>query len=408
MGIANRFKNAWDAFLNKDPTIVNGISYSYRPDRARLTGGNEQSIISPIYNRIALDVAELEIAHVRLDKEGRFNGYMDSNLNYCLTESANLDQTHRAFIHDVALSLMDEGSIAIVPTETNVNPSLSDGFDIYSMRTGKILEWFPDSVRVRVYNEKTGHKEDIIVPKRTTPIIENPFYTIMNDNNSIVQRLVRKLNLLDSIDEQSGKGKLDVIIQLPYSLKGDLRKKQAKERIESIKSQLKDSDYGIAYTDATEKITQLNRPAENNLMSQIEYLTKMLFDQLCMTPEILNGTADEKTMLNYYSRTIDAFISAIVNEMKRKWISKTGRTQGQSIRYRRDVFKLVPVTELGNITDSLTRNEVLSSNEVRDIISYKPSKQKGADDLRNKNINQPSESSNQNDEEEIQNGNEGL
>ena len=407
MGIVTRFKNGWNAFMNNDPLTVPGISYSYRPDRPRLTGGNEKSIVSPIYNRIALDVAELEIAHVRLDKEGRFDGYMDSYLNYCLTESANIDQTHREFIHDVVLSTMDEGSVAIVPVETINNPNLTEGFDICSVRTGKILEWFPTSIRVRVYNDRTGHKEDIVVPKSITPIIENPFYTVMNDNNSIVQRLIRKLNLLDSIDEQSGKGKLDIIIQLPYGLKGSLRKKQAEERIESIKEQLRNSEYGIAYTDATEKITQLNRPAENNLMSQIEYLTNMLYDQLGITPEVLNGTADEKTMLNYYTRTVEPYIAAIVNEIKRKWISKTGKTQGQSIRFRRNVFKLVPVSELGNVADSLTRNEILSTNEVRDIISYKPSKQDGADDLRNKNLNPPSNNqSEETNEEENQNGNE--
>ena len=407
MGIVTRFKNGWNAFMNKDPLTVPGISYSYRPDRPRLTGGNEKSIVSPIYNRIALDVAELEIAHVRLDKEGRFDGYMDSYLNYCLTESANIDQTHREFIHDVVLSTMDEGSVAIVPVETINNPNLTEGFDICSVRTGKILEWFPTSIRVRVYNDRTGHKEDIVVPKSITPIIENPFYTVMNDNNSIVQRLIRKLNLLDSIDEQSGKGKLDIIIQLPYGLKSSLRKKQAEERIESIKEQLRNSEYGIAYTDATEKITQLNRPAENNLMSQIEYLTNMLYDQLGITPEVLNGTADEKTMLNYYTRTVEPYIAAIVNEIKRKWISKTGKAQGQSIRFRRNVFKLVPVSELGNVADSLTRNEILSTNEVRDIISYKPSKQDGADDLRNKNLNPPSNNkSEETNEEENQNGNE--
>lgn len=407
MGIVTRFKNGWNAFMNNDPLTVPGISYSYRPDRPRLTGGNEKSIVSPIYNRIALDVAELEIAHVRLDKEGRFDGYMDSYLNYCLTESANIDQTHREFIHDVVLSTMDEGSVAIVPVETINNPNLTEGFDICSVRTGKILEWFPTSIRVRVYNDRTGHKEDIVVPKSITPIIENPFYTVMNDNNSIVQRLIRKLNLLDSIDEQSGKGKLDIIIQLPYGLKSSLRKKQAEERIESIKEQLRNSEYGIAYTDATEKITQLNRPAENNLMSQIEYLTNMLYDQLGITPEVLNGTADEKTMLNYYTRTVEPYIAAIVNEIKRKWISKTGKTQGQSIRFRRNVFKLVPVSELGNVADSLTRNEILSTNEVRDIISYKPSKQDGADDLRNKNLNPPSNNqSEETNEEENQNGNE--
>ena len=407
MGIVTRFKNGWNAFMNNDPLTVPGISYSYRPDRPRLTGGNEKSIVSPIYNRIALDVAELEIAHVRLDKEGRFDGYMDSYLNYCLTESANIDQTHREFIHDIVLSTMDEGSVAIVPVETINNPNLTEGFDICSVRTGKILEWFPTSIRVRVYNDRTGHKEDIVVPKSITPIIENPFYTVMNDNNSIVQRLIRKLNLLDSIDEQSGKGKLDIIIQLPYGLKSSLRKKQAEERIESIKEQLRNSEYGIAYTDATEKITQLNRPAENNLMSQIEYLTNMLYDQLGITPEVLNGTADEKTMLNYYTRTVEPYIAAIVNEIKRKWISKTGKAQGQSIRFRRNVFKLVPVSELGNVADSLTRNEILSTNEVRDIISYKPSKQDGADDLRNKNLNPPSNNkSEETNEEEIQNGNE--
>ena len=362
-------------------------SYYYRPDRPRFTRGNEKSIVTSVYNRIAMDVSSLILQHVQLDKNGRFSSVVDSGLNRCLTLEANMDQTGRAFIQDVVMSMFDEGCVAIVPVDTELDPYQTDSYDILSMRTGKIIQWYPAQVKVNLYNEQTGKKEDVIVDKKTIAIIENPLFAIINEPNSTMQRLIRKLNLLDSIDEQSGSGKLDLIIQLPYVIKTDARRKQAEERRKDIEMQLAGSKYGIAYTDGTEHITQLNRPAENNLMKQIEYLTSMLYSQLGITKEIMNGTADEKAMLNYNNRTIEPIVSAIVDEMKRKFLTKTARTQGKSIVFFRDPFRLVPVNELADIADKFTRNEILTSNEVRQIVGMKPSKDPEADVLRNKNLN---------------------
>jgi len=393
ISLGSRLKQAWNAFLNRDPT--NGWNFgrgdTYRPDRPRLSRGNEKSIITSVYNRIAVDAANIDINHVRLDENDRYISTMDSGLNECLTLSANIDQTGRALIQDAVMSMMDEGCVAIVPVDTTVNPWLSGSFDINSLRTGQILEWHPTTIKVRVYNERTGSKEDVFVPKATTAIIENPFYSIMNEPNSTLQRLIRKLNLLDSIDEQSGSGKMDLIIQLPYIIKTDARKAQAEARRKDIEEQLMSSKYGIAYTDGTERITQLNRPVENNLMKQIEYLTSMLYSQLGITQSILDGTADEKTLLNYYNRTIEPIMSAIVDEMKRKFLTKTARTQKQSILLFRDPFKLVPVGEISEMADKFTRNEIMSSNEIRQIIGMKPSKDPKADELNNSNINKGTE-----------------
>ena len=394
MALTNRLQHAWNAFLNRDPTYWRasyGPASYYRPDKIRPTMGNERSMVSSVYNRIALDVAYIDIFHARLDDDGRYTEQISSGLNECLNLSANIDQTGKAFIQDIVMSMMDEGVVAIVPVDTTINPEKSGSFDILSMRTGKIKEWYPEHVTVELYNEKTGMKEDLLLPKNTIGIIENPLYAVMNEPNSTLQRLIRKLNLLDVIDEQSGSGKLDLIIQLPYVIKTPARKQQAEERRRDIEMQLAGSKYGIAYTDGTEKITQLNRPVENNLMKQIEYLTNMLYSQLGLTQEILNGSADEKTMLNYYNRTIEPIVSSIVDEMKRKFLTKTARTQGQSIVYFRNPFKLVPVAELAEISDKLTRNEIASSNEIRQIIGWKPSDEPGADELRNKNLNQSKE-----------------
>ena len=394
MALTNRLQHAWNAFLNRDPTYWRasyGPASYYRPDKIRPTMGNERSMVSSVYNRIALDVAYIDIFHARLDDDGRYTEQISSGLNECLNLSANIDQTGKAFIQDIVISMMDEGVVAIVPVDTTINPEKSGSFDILSMRTGKIKEWYPEHVTVELYNEKTGRKEDLLLPKNTIGIIENPLYAVMNEPNSTLQRLIRKLNLLDVIDEQSGSGKLDLIIQLPYVIKTPARKQQAEERRRDIEMQLAGSKYGIAYTDGTEKITQLNRPVENNLMKQIEYLTNMLYSQLGLTQEILNGSADEKTMLNYYNRTIEPIVSSIVDEMKRKFLTKTARTQGQSIVYFRNPFKLVPVAELAEISDKLTRNEIASSNEIRQIIGWKPSDEPGADELRNKNLNQSKE-----------------
>lgn len=387
----SKLKKVWNVFFNKDPTDtykVMGTSYPYRPDRSRLTKGNEKSIVNAIYNRIALDVSSIVINHVRLDENGRFLSIVNSGLNKCLTVEANIDQTGRAFIQDVIISMLDEGSVAVIPVETTGNPNLSDSYDITSMRTGKILEWSPKSVKVKVYNENKGQKEDIPLLKKTVAIVENPFYSVINESNSTMQRLIRKLNLLDAIDEQVGSGKLDLIIGLPYVIKTEARRKEAEKRRDDIVNQLTGSKYGIAYTDGTEHITQLNRPVENNLMTQIEYLTSMLYSQLGITQSIMDGTADDKTMLNYYNRTIEPIISSIVDEMKRKFLSKTARAQLQSIMFFRDPFKLVPVSELSEISDKLTRNEIASSNEMRQVIGWKPSKDPKADELRNKNLNE--------------------
>lgn len=389
--LGSRFRNAWNVFFNKDPTNYYkdvGTTYSYRPDRVRFSRGNERSIITSVYNRIALDCASIDIKHVQLDDNGRYLSTRDSGLNNCLTADANLDQTGRAFIQDVVASMFDEGCVAIVPVDTDRNPKDTNSYEILTMRTGKILEWRPSKVKVRVYDENTGKKEDIILPKKNVGIIENPFYSVMNEPNSTLQRLIRKLNLLDAIDEQSGSGKLDLIIQLPYVIKTDARRQQAETRRKDIETQLSGSKYGIAYTDGTERITQLNRSVDNNLMSQIEYLTSMLYSQLGITQSVLDGTADEKTMLNYYNRTIEPIISAIVDEMKRKFLTKTAKSQNQSILFFRDPFKLVPVNDIAEIADKFTRNEIMTSNEMRQIIGMKPSDDPKADELRNSNISE--------------------
>ena len=391
--VGSRLKHAWNAFMNRDPTSYYprdiGASYSYRPDRVRFTRGNERSIVTSVYNRIALDVASIDIQHCRLDENDRFIETIHSQFNECLTLNANIDQTGRAFMQDVVMSMFDEGCVAIVPIETTLDPTVTGSFDINSMRTGKITEWYPEHVKVYVYNERTGKKEDVILPKKSVGIIENPLYAVINEPNSTNQRLIRKLNILDSIDEQSGSGKLDLIIQLPYVIKSDARRKQAEDRRKDIEMQLSGSKYGIAYTDGTERITQLNRPVENNLMKQIEYLTSMLWSQLGITQAVLDGTADEKTMLNYHTRTIEPIVSAIVDEMKRKFLTKTARSQKQSILFFRDPFKLVPVADLAEISDKLTRNEIATSNEIRQIIGWKPSDDPKADQLVNSNISQP-------------------
>lgn len=393
MSLADRLKHSWNAFLNRDPTINGYREYGsgsyYRPDRVRLTRGNERSIITSVFNRIALDVSAIDIKHCRLDDNGRFKEIIPTRLNDCLTLEANVDQTSRAFIQDVVMSMFDEGCVALVPVDTTTNPNDSGSFDILSIRTGKIVEWYPSKVKVSVYNERIGKKEEITIDKSAVAIVENPLYAVMNEPSSTLQRLTRKLVLLDSIDEQSSSGKLDLIIQLPYVVKSEARKQQANERRQEIERQLTGSKYGIAYTDGTEKITQLNRPVENNLMKQIEYLTNQLYANLGITQTILDGTADEKTMLNYYSRTVEPIISAIVDEMKRKFLTRTARTQKQTIVFFRDPFKLVPVSNLAEIADKFTRNEILTSNEIRQIIGIKPSDDPKADQLINSNISQP-------------------
>lgn len=389
----SRVKNTWNAFRNRDPTNYYrepGMSYSYRPDRVRFSRGNERSIVTSVYNRIAMDVAQIDIRHCRVDKNGRYTEDVQSGLNDCLTLEANIDQTNRAFIQDVVMSMFDEGAVAIVPVDTVSDPTVSGSFDVLTMRTGKIIEWFPTSVKINVYNDRTGRKEDIIMPKRSVAIVENPLYAVINEPNSTMQRLVRKLNILDAIDEQSGSGKLDLIIQLPYVIKGEARQQQAERRRKDIEEQLK-GPFGIAYTDGTERITQLNRPVENNLMSQIEYLTNMLYSQIGMTPSVLDGTADEKTMLNYNNRTITPIVDAITGAMKRNFLTKTARTQGQTIMAFSNPFKLVPISQMAEIADKFTRNEILSSNEIRQIIGFRPSDDPKADELRNSNISQSKE-----------------
>lgn len=392
MGLGDRLQHAWNAFKNnRDPTtgfFNYGSSYSYRPDRVRFSGGNEKSIITSVYNRIAIDAAAINIKHVRLDKNERYAETMDSGLNTCLTLEANIDQTGRAFLQDVYMSMLDEGVVAIVPVDTSFEPKNPGSYEIESVRTGKILEWRPDSVKVRLYNDRTGNKEEIWCNKRNVAIVENPLYSVINERNSTMQRLIRKLNLLDAIDEQSGSGKLDLIIQVPYVIKSTNRRQQAEDRRKDIEQQLNNSKYGIAYADGTERIIQLNRPAENNLLRQIEYLTSMLFSQLGITQTVMDGTADEQTMLNYYSRSVEPFVSAVVDEMKRKFLTKTARTQLQSISYFRDPFKLVPVNSIAEIADKFTRNEIMTSNEIRQIIGIKPSDDPKADKLINSNLNQ--------------------
>ena len=411
MSLGARLRHSWNVFTGKESVGARwdiGPGYYYRPDRPIFSRGNERSIITSVYNRIALDVAAITIQHVRLDGEGRFNSVIDSTLNDCLSLEANLDQTGRAFIQDVVQSMLDEGCVALVPVDTDIDPN-NGSYKIETMRTGKILEWYPQYVKVRVYNERTGRKEDVLVPKRTVAIVENPFYAVMNEPNSTMQRLIRKLNILDAIDEQSGSGKLNLIIQLPYVIKTEARRQQAEKRRKDIEDQLSGSKYGVAYTDGTEHVVQLNRPVDNNLMSQIEFLTSMLYSQLGLTQSIMDGTADDKTMLNYLTRTVEPILSAIVDEIKRKFLTKTARSQKQSILFFRDPFKLVPVGEIAEIADKMTRNEVMSSNEIRGKIGLTPSKDPNADKLRNSNLSAPKEESTEQNiskEDEVQNGSE--
>lgn len=415
MTLGSRLRHAWNTFLSRDPLSYRysfGPSYAYRPDRPIFSRGNERSIVTSVYNRIALDVSSMTIQHVRLDENDRFKEVIESGLNNCLNLEANIDQTGRAFVQDIVMSMLDEGCVAIVPVDTTFNPKETGSFDISTMRTGKILEWYPQHVKVRVYNDRKGEKEDILVPKSTVAIVENPFYSVMNEPNSTMQRLIRKLNLLDAIDEQSGSGKLNLIIQLPYVIKTPARRQQAEERRKDIEEQLSGSKYGVAYTDGTEHVVQLNRPVDNNLMSQIEYLTSMLYSQLGLTQGIMDGSADEKTMQNYYTRTIEPILSAIVDEMKRKFLTKTARSQKQSILFFRDPFKLVPVGEIAEISDKMTRNEIMTSNEIRQKIGMKPSTDPKADELRNSNLSAPAENTPQSQptttpkEDNVQNGTE--
>ena len=393
MGLGDRLQHAWNAFMNnRDPTVTNFMDsggYTYRPDRPRLSRGNERSIVTSIINRIALDVAAIEIKHCKLDDDGRYIETLDTKFNNCLSVEANIDQSGRAFIQDVVMSMFDEGCVAIVPVDTDIDPTVSGAFDISSMRTAKILEWFPQHVKVKVYNDRTGQKQDIKLPKKSVAIIENPLFAVMNEPNSTLQRLIRKLNLLDAIDEQSGSGKLDLIIQLPYAVNNEIQRDRANTRRKDIEDQLTGSKYGIAYAGATEKITQLNRAVDNNLMKQIEYLTSMLYGQLGITQGVLDGTADEKTMLNYHTRAIEPIIAAIVDEMKRKFLTKTARTQKQSIMYFRDPFKLIPANEMAEVANTYARNGILEANEVRQIIGRKPSGDPNANKLINSNIKQP-------------------
>lgn len=391
--LMTRLKNSWNAFRNRDPTIFYnepGMSYTYRPDRPRFSRGNERTIATSVFNKIAIDVAAVDIRHCRTDENGRYVEDIKSDFNECLTLEANIDQTHRTFRQELVMSMFDEGVVAIVPIETKGDPTLSTSFDIKSMRTGKIVEWFPRSVKVEVYNDRTGRKEQIIMPKKSVAIVENPLYSVINEPNSTLKRLVRKLALLDAIDEQSASGKLDLIIQLPYAVKGELKQQQADKRRDAIIEQLR-GPYGIAYIDGTEKVTQLNRPIENNLTTQIQNLTNDFYSQIGITSEIMNGSADEQTMLNYNNRTVEPIVSAIVDAMKRSFLSKTARTQGQTIMAFRDAFKLVPINNIAEIADKFTRNEILTSNEIRQIIGFKPSKDPKADQLVNSNIAQPAE-----------------
>lgn len=392
INVGSRLKRAWNAFLNRDPPIRSSSyyygGYSYRPYYQRLGGATDRTVVSAIYNRIAVDASSITIQHVRLDENGRFNETIDSGLNSCLNLSANIDQTGRSFVEDIVLTMLDEGVVAVVPVDTDVDPKLTDSYEILTMRVGKITEWFPDSVRVKLYNDRNGEKEEIMVLKKNAAIIENPFYSVMNEPNGTMRRLIQKLNLLDSVDEQSSSGKLDLIIQLPYVIKNEARRAQAEERRRQIEDQLSGSKYGIAYTDGTEKITQLNRSLENNLLKQIEYLTALAYSQLGITQEIMNGTADEAAMTNYYSRMIEPIVSAIVDEFKRKFLTKTARSQRQSITFYRDPFKLVPIGTVAEMADKFTRNEIMSSNEFRQVIGLKPSKDPRADELRNKNLNE--------------------
>lgn len=392
LNMGARLKHAWNAFTNRDPTYYQrslGAGYSVRPDRPRLSRGNEKSIVTSIFNRIALDVSAVTIKHCRIDSNGRYIEDIDSDLNNCLNLEANIDQTSRAFIQDIVMSLLDEGCVAVVPIDTSIDPGITDSYKIQTMRTGKIIEWYPSHVKIRLYNDRKGEKEDIILPKKQVAIIENPLYAVINEHNSTMQRLIRKLSLLDATDEQTASGKLDLIIQLPYVVKTPARREQANLRRKDIEEQLAGSKYGIAYTDGTEKITQLNRSLENNLLKQIEYLTEMVYSQLGITQEVLNGTADEKTMLNYNNRTVEPFVASIVDEMRRKFLTKTARSQGQTITYFRDPFRLVPINDIAEIADKFTRNEIMTSNEIRQIVGMKPADDPKADELVNSNITQP-------------------
>lgn len=411
MGIRDRLQHAWNAFVYNDnnyvdPQNLGGLS-TFKPDRVHFSRGVERSIVTSVYNRLALDVSSIAIKHVRLDENGRFKEEVDSGLQNCLNVEANIDQTGRAFLQDVVMSMLDEGCVAIVPVDTTIDPAKSGSYEINTMRTGKILEWYPAHVRVRVYNDRKGIHEELVLPKSAVAIIENPLYAVINEPNSTMQRLIRKLNLLDVVDEQTSSGKLDLIIQLPYVIKTDARRKQAEERRKDIEMQLSGSKYGIAYTDGTERITQLNRPAENNLMKQVEYLTSMLYSQLGLTQSIMDGSADDKTMLNYYNRTVEPILAAITDEIKRKFLTKTARSQKQTIMYFRDPFKLTPVLDLAEIADKFTRNEIMTSNEIRQIVGMKPADDPSADELRNKNLNQSNEAIDNKKEiqspEEIQN-----
>ena len=405
MAFLDRLRHGWNAFLNDDEpkaAYSYGFSYGNRPDRVRMTRGNEKSIITAIYNRIASDAAAIDIEHVRLDEEDRYLETISSGLNNCLTLDANIDQTGRALIQDIVMSMLDEGVVAIVPVDATINPAVSTSFDIITMRTAKIIEWFPRHIRVRIYNDREGKFEEKVVPKSVTAIVENPFYAVINEPSSTMQRLIHKLALLDDVDEQSSSGKLDLIIQLPYTIKTEARRKQAENRRKDIEMQLAGSKYGIAYTDATEHITQLNRSVENNMLAQIEYLTNMLYSQMGITQSVLDGTANSETMLNYYNRTVEPILAAITDEMKRKFLSKTARTQRQSIEYFRDPFRLVPVEQFAEIADKMRRNEIMTSNELRQKIGMRPSQSEKADALENPNLAQPA--SQPQDGEEIQNG----
>lgn len=388
MNIGSRLKHAWNAFLNRDPpgSRYYGGGYNYRPDRMRFSRGSERTIINAIYNRIALDAASITINHVKLDENNRFDSIIDSGLNYCLNTEANADQTGRGLIQDIVMTFLEEGVAAVVPEKTNFDPRYSNSYEIYSMRVGVPVEWYPNHVRVRMFNELTGQKEEITFPKKMVALIENPFYAVMNAPNSTMQQLVRKLALLDVVDEQAGSGKLDMIIQLPYVIKSQARRDQAEQRRAEIEKQLSGSKYGIAYTDGTERIVQLNRSLENNILKSIEYLTNMVYSQLGVTQEILNGTADEKTMNNYMNRIIEPVISAIADEFKRKFLTKTARTQGQSIMFFRDPFRLAPVSMIAEMADKFTRNEIMTPNEIRQVIGMKPSKDPKSDQLVNRNI----------------------
>ena len=409
MNFGSRLMHAWNAFTNRTPTPSGdlGDSYYHRPDRVHFTRGNERSIATAVYNRIAMDVASVEIKHVRLDENGRYTSSIDSGLNSCLNLEANIDQTGRAFIQDIVMSMLDEGCVAVVPVDTSIDPRVSSSYDILSMRTAKIVQWYPQHVKVRLYDDRSGQKKEITLPKSTVAIIENPLYAVINEPNSTMQRLIRKLSLLDVTDEQTASGKLDLIIQLPYIIKTQARRDEAERRRKEIERQLAGSKYGIAYADGTERITQLNRSVENNLMSQIQYLTEMLYSQLGITKTVMDGTADEKTMLNYNNRSVEPIASAIVDELKRKFLTKTARSQGQSIMMFRDPFKLVPVDNIAEIADKFTRNEIMTSNEIRQVIGMKPSNDPKADELVNSNISQPKEGTETQDQAVTKNIEEG-